>query len=307
METKIHFTEWPNINAITRGVMSSAEENVDLFNKALQEREAKYPDYVPSDKAKEVAKELEEKGHAKIENFIDTDLIDSLNERVTEILENPDNEYNQAKVSESSAKNEKLYLQCFQPLVCAKEVRDIAFNDLIVDIAGAYIDCMPALGTCNLRRSYVNNMNEGGTQIYHVDPNSPRFLKFFVYLNDVDENGGPFCYVEGSHRKKFILQQGEQGIHFNAQYSWPTQIIEDIYGKDNVKYLTAKKGDLLIADTNGWHRGIKPINAERTMLTLNYVCHYEEHRESSSFHLEQSAYDNLPEDKKAVCDLLTLV
>jgi hypothetical protein len=58
------------------------------------------------------------------------------------------------------------------------------------------MDCQPAFGTCNLRKSFVNNMSEGGNQIYHVDPNSPRFLKFFVYLDDVDENGGPFIKIE---------------------------------------------------------------------------------------------------------------
>ena len=29
------------------------------------------------------------------------------------------------------------------------------------------------------------------------------FIKAFIYLNDVDEAGGPFTYVEGSHKTKF--------------------------------------------------------------------------------------------------------
>jgi hypothetical protein len=57
------------------------------------------------------------------------------------------------------------------------------------------------------------------------------YLKFFIYLDDVDENGGPFCYVEGSHTKKFEIDKR----NWNEQYSWSTDSIEEIYGKDKVK------------------------------------------------------------------------
>ena len=70
--------------------------------------------------------------------------------------------------------------------------------------------------------------------------------------------------------------------------------------------LTAKKGDLLIADTNGWHRGTKPINKERTMLTLNYVCHLEEFRDSR-FSFSQNDFNNLNDKYKPLCDFLELI
>ena len=212
----------------------------------------------------------------------------------------PDNQNN---ISENIARNEKLYIQCLQPLISAPEIHPFVFNDLIIDIAGAYMDCYPAFGTCNLRRSFVNNMKEGGNQIYHVDPNSPRFLKFFIYLDDVDENGGPFCYVEGSHTKKFELN----GRNWNEQYSWDTNSINQIYGEDKVKYLTAKKGDLLMADTNGWHRGTKPLNKDRTMLTLDYVCHVEFFEEDSKFKMKKEDYNKLENKYKPLCDLLIQV
>lgn len=300
---KIEYVEYPNVNSFTRGVMSSVEQNLELFNKAFEERKSKYSDYKPSEQGQSIAKEIEEKGHAKIEQFISHDLLDSLNERVTEILEDKNSPYNQSHIQESTGSKSSMYLQCKGPLMVSPMVRELAFNDLIADIAGAYIGCKPAIGTCNLRRSYVNDLREGGTQIYHVDPNSPKFLKFFVYLDDVDEDGGPFCYVEGSHRKKFLYD----GQHFNIQYSWPKQAIEQIYGQDKVKLLTAKKGDLLVADTNGWHRGTKPKNKNRTMLTLDYVCHYEEHRKSSAFELPKNAFEELNQSQKDMCDFLKLV
>jgi hypothetical protein len=239
----------------------------------------------------------------KIENFLNIDQIDAINKRVDEILENANHPYNQNKISENEAQHTKPFIQCLQPLVSAPEIHPFVFNDLIIDIAGAYMDCYPAFGTCNLRRSYVNDLPETGTQTYHVDPNSPRFLKFFIYLNDVDEDGGPFCYIEGTHQRKFWLN----GQSFNQTYNWPTDIINQIHeGQHEVKYLTAKKGDLLMADTNGWHRGTKPFSQNRTMLTLDYVCHVEEWRDSR-FDFKQSDFNKLDDKYKPLCDFLKLV
>jgi ectoine hydroxylase-related dioxygenase (phytanoyl-CoA dioxygenase family) len=184
-----------------------------------------------------------------------------------------------------------------------EEIHELVFNDFIIDIAGAYLDCFPAFGTCNLRKSFVNDLPEEGTQLYHVDPNSPRFLKFFVYLNDVDIDGGPFCYVKGSHTKKFEIN----GMNWNKQYRWPTEPINQIYGEENVKYLTAKKGDLLVADTNGWHRGTKPISNDRTMLTLDYVCHDEDFDSSRRFQFSKDEYNKLSDRHKQLCDFLKIV
>ena len=298
MNNNLEWVHWPDPKAVTKGYT-----NLSKYSEAYVKRQEQYPNYKPSNEALDIALKIEEKGYHKIEGFLDTNQVDSINKKVDEILSDGNHPDNQGKISQQDARDNKLYIQCLQPLISAPEIHPFVFNDLIIDIAGAYMDCQPAFGTCNLRRSFVNNMAEGGNQIYHVDPNSPRFLKFFVYLDDVDENGGPFCYVEGSHTKKFELN----GHNWNKQYSWDTNSINQIYGEDKVKYLTAKKGDLLMADTNGWHRGTKPLNKDRTMLTLDYVCHVEFFEETSKFKLKKEDYDKLEDKYKPLCDLLIQV
>jgi len=295
MENNTEWIYWPNPKAVTKGMT-----NLSQFSNAYQKRKKQYPDYKPSNEALNIALKIEEKGYHKIENFLNTDQIDLISKKVDEILSDGNHPNNQGKISQQDARDNKLYIQCLQPLICAPEIHPFVFNDLIIDIAGAYMDCQPAFGTCNLRRSFVNNMKEGGNQIYHVDPNSPRFLKFFIYLDDVDENGGPFCYVEGSHTKKFE----RNGVNWNNLYSYKTDTINQIYGEDKVKYLTAKKGDLLVADTNGWHRGTKPLNKDRTMLTLDYVCHVEFFEETSKMKIKEEVYNKLENKHKSLCDLL---
>lgn len=292
------WVHWPDERAVTKGM-----ENLSKFSDSYSIRKEKYSDYTPSEDSLKIAYEIEENGYARIESFIDLDVIDSINKKTEEILSDGLNPYNQNKISQSDARNSQLYIQVLQPLVSVPEIHKLVFDDRIIDIAGAYMDCYPAFGTCNLRKSFVNSMGEGGSQIYHVDPNSPRFLKFFIYMDDVDMDGGPFSYVEGSHTKKFELN----GMNWNKQYSWSTEQINKIYGENSVRFLTAKKGDLLVADTNGWHRGIKPKSKERTMLTLDYVCHVEFFEEKSKFEFRKEDYDLLSDRHKQLCDLLKLV
>ena len=57
------------------------------------------------------------------------------------------------------------------------------------------------LTSINLRKSFINNLQDAETNIYHKDENSFNLLKVFIYLNDVDENAGPFMFVK-KHIKK---------------------------------------------------------------------------------------------------------
>ena len=297
MKQNLEWVHWPDSQAVTGGY-----ENLSRYSQAYVERKQQYPDYVPSEQSIQIAREIEQNGYAKIENFLDISQIDLINARVESILNDATHPANQSKISQTDARKSQLYIQILQPFLNTPEILPFVFNDLIVDIAGAYLDCMPALCTCNLRKSFITNLPEGGTQIYHADPNSPRFLKFFIYLDDVDTEGGPFSYVEGSHQKKFILN----GQNWNSQYNWDLPVINGIYGEDKVKLLTANKGDLLVADTNGWHRGTKPTKSERTMLTIDYTCHPEFFKDSG-FEFSQEEFSKLNSKHKPLCDYLKLI
>ena len=79
--------------------------------------------------------------------------------------------------------------------------------------------------------------------------------------------------------------------------------MQDIYGKDSVRYLTAKVGDLIVATTTCFHRGTKPEKADRTMLTLNYVMHPEEFK-PPSYKIKKEDIEKLSNIKKPLVDYL---
>ena len=186
-----------------------------------------------------------------------------------------------------------------EPLFACPGTIPVAFDDVLFDIAARYLDCVPAIGGCNLRKSFVNDIAEFDTLHFHADPNSPKFLKYFFYLNDVDINGGPFCYVRGSHHQKF------RG--WRSKYRWTHEEIAGIYGEERIVYLTANRGDMVIADTNGFHRGTKVRSADRLMLTIDYVIHTEFDGAQAPFKIGSRDYAALSAKRKAAADLLEVV
>lgn len=190
------------------------------------------------------------------------------------------------------------YLSVDEPFVACPAAVELAFTPLLLRIAGAYLGCPPAVGGVNLRRSFVNDLTEFDTLFFHSDPNSPRFLKFFFYLNDVDEGGGPFAYIPGTHRQKF------RG--WRRKYRWTPEEIETIY-PGRVRLATARVGDLVIADTTGFHRGTKVVTRDRTMLTVNMVVHREFHGRQVGFKLPRAATTGFTPAQQAGTDFLDLV
>jgi ectoine hydroxylase-related dioxygenase (phytanoyl-CoA dioxygenase family) len=311
---EINWVYWPDPRSVTRKNNAQIvypeygqDANLIAYSRAYEKRKLKYPNFSPSNEATQIAMEIEEKGYTIIENYFPIELIETISQKTKDILDNPLHPSNKSKKNLEESRKTELYTQVEQPLLSVDEFKKFAFDDFIIDVAGAYLDCFPAFNGCNLRTSYVNNLPEGGNQRYHVDPNSPRYLKAFIYLNDVDKEGGPFSCIEGSHTKKFeIIRDGFSPYNWNEQYVWDEKFLHQIYGEENVKYLTAKKGDLIFCDTNAWHRGFKPIKSERTMITLDYICHIPSHSAESYMAIRKSDYEKIDHKYKDLCDLLRI-
>lgn len=196
-------------------------------------------------------------------------------------------------------RHETNHVSVRDPLVHCSATVPIAFSERLIAIAGAYMGCTPAIGNLNLRTSFVNDLPDFDTQYFHSDPNSPRFLKAFFYLNDVDEDGGPFCYVRGSHREKFP--------GWRRKYRWTEDEIAAVYGRGRIELLVGKVGDVIIADTTGFHRGTKARARDRSMLTVDYVIHPEFSGRAPRGRISQSTHDMLDPLQLAVADLLEVV
>jgi hypothetical protein len=92
-------------------------------------------------------------------------------------------------------------------------------------------------------------------QTFHRDGSfAYMLLRSFVYLNDIDEESGPFTYYAGTHSKS---------DHARAAFA-------DIAAGATPMPVTGPKGTVVLADTRGFHRG----GLCRTKGRLLYTCLY---------------------------------
>jgi hypothetical protein len=108
------------------------------------------------------------------------------------------------------------------------------------------------------------------SQNFHRDPGVNKCIKIFIYLNDVEEGGGPFTYIKGSHRlgrywnifkQRFYGLGGCYPDIDNLETKIDSKDIFEIYGKS---------GSVIIADTTGIHRGGNSYLNTREMTTSLY-------------------------------------
>jgi Phytanoyl-CoA dioxygenase (PhyH) len=105
--------------------------------------------------------------------------------------------------------------------------------------------------------------SSAAAQLFHTDRDRLSFLKFFVYLTDVDENHGPHVYVRGSHR--------HLPPRLRADRRYEDRKVLEVYGPDALVSITGPKGTVFVADTSGLHKGLPPQQGHRLVFQLEYA------------------------------------
>jgi Phytanoyl-CoA dioxygenase (PhyH) len=99
-------------------------------------------------------------------------------------------------------------------------------------------------------------------QLWHRDLDRLRDVKIFFYATDVNDENGPFEFVEGSHLPSlsaFSMNQGRYDEKW-VQSRYPRRPIS----------MTGKAGTTFIVDTNGIHRGRPVEHGLRCILELYF-------------------------------------
>lgn len=107
------------------------------------------------------------------------------------------------------------------------------------------------------------------SQRWHRDPEDIKMLKMFIYLNDVDEEAGPFIYIPksnlGNKWNKIFPQHPPIG------YYPPEGELEKIIQQGEIKKCVGRAGSIIFGDTAGLHKGGYATKKERVMLTIGYA------------------------------------
>jgi hypothetical protein len=103
------------------------------------------------------------------------------------------------------------------------------------------------------------------TQWFHYDTGHPHFIKFFVYLTDVDSDNGPHCVVPASHRPDIAGWK----LRFRTVRIGDEQIERAYPGM--TRELVGHRGIVIAEDTRAFHKGKQPTRGCRFILELYFV------------------------------------
>jgi|GEM_PF-2189913 len=137
-------------------------------------------------------------------------------------------------------------------------------------------------------------INEGivNTRTYHIDNTQPVVYKAFLYLSDVPTtNYGAYSFIKGSHRFSGYTYWNLLKNIFSSKNK-TTDMLS--YNSDNVMHCTGQKGDLILSNQNGIHRGMpQDADKKRVALIFSFLV------KSKLSYIHSSAREHIAKSKRA--------
>lgn len=213
-------------------------------------------------KINNIVQNLNNQGVSIILNTLDKkkckNIIDNLNNkkfinRSTNIIKNID-------LNDSNNRN-IWWLHDYNDLLKIDIVQHIITSEYILKIAENYLNCNPILHNVLFWASYPGDTDT--TQKFHQDYDDIKFLKVFIYLNDVNKQNGPHVYVKNSINNIHLIKN--ENSRLSERYE--DNVIYEKYG-NNVINITGNTGTIIFEDTHGLHKGTNVKDGKRFVLQL---------------------------------------
>jgi hypothetical protein len=127
-------------------------------------------------------------------------------------------------------------------------------------LSASYFGCKCVIDSVDIWWSFPSDGDPFQAENFHRDRDSSEFLKWFVYLTDVNEFSGPHELALGS------LNSGK----YTKGYRYKDY---QIYDHFKTKKFFGIKGTNFIENTYSLHRGYKPKKGERLLFQVRYSIH----------------------------------
>ncbi len=200
-----------------------------------------------------IDKSLKDNGYFIVDNFLSDEDCNNLFKFLleTELIAKTNGKIIDNKTFFDSKNPKAVFYEMSKEKIFNSEIsQKLVFNKFIYKISENYFGSMPLFDHMSLAISAKSQLPDSyAAQLFHFDLERPKWLKFFIYLNDVDDNNGPHFFVPKSHKNLGIVKE----IRSKGYSRIEDQIVEKYYPE--IKKITGKKGTLLIEDTRGLHKG----------------------------------------------------
>jgi hypothetical protein len=219
-----------------------------------------------SDDIKNQIIEWKENGYLVLKNFFSSEVIDSINKEIENLLATHQVEFTLGnKVMFANKKSELI-----QGIANQKSITDILSFILGQEVI--------PFQTINF---ITGSQQQAHSDSIHMTTYPLGYLiAIWIALEDIDETNGPLSYYPGSHKLPYVLNYDyERGgnpftVGADSNYLKYEEKIGEIVNTTHLpkKIFTAKKGDVLVWHANLIHGGEKITNANTTRKSM--VVHY---------------------------------
>ncbi len=153
------------------------------------------------------------------------------------------------------------------------QILKIGLKEEFLYIASLYLGIYPFLGRFYAWYDFPTNENTVSSQCWHKDGDDRKFLKIFIYLNEVKNDNGPFCFIQNTHsqnKKNFLSESGKKTTKY-SKFNILTDIdVKKKFSSEKIKECFGDFGTTIFADTSGYHKGKSLENRNRIMLVFEY-------------------------------------
>ncbi|BAZ18058.1 hypothetical protein NIES4071_99400 [Calothrix sp. NIES-4071] len=176
--------------------------------------------------------------------------------------------YHQKEQAQAQSKKQFIVGSYFNTASDCPAINKMQSDPILLEIATQYLEREPVHQGSLLwwsfpgERTYQQLSSNG--QLFHYDLDDYRFLKFFFYLTDVDEQSGPHICVRGSHKQKKLS-------HLILRKRETDEDIIKYYGLESLVTICGKAGFGFVEDGFCFHKGVPPINKNRLILQLEFA------------------------------------
>ncbi len=165
----------------------------------------------------------------------------------------------------SSEKNEFVVHATSQQIMEHPEIFLWGVEQRLLNIVENYLGLPVAYQGVFFRRDIANEVAIQ-SRLWHVDLEDKKVLKIIVYLNDVNDDGGPFQYIPQSLTSTVV-----RSLKYRPRYI-TEEIMQQALSPSHWKSCTGISGTVIFAGTAGiFHRGKIPLADDRFAVFFDYT------------------------------------
>lgn len=217
--------------------------------------------------SKDILNQLENNGissNLKIKKKMIKQILDEINNKKNLVFKNKMNK-NLSELIRECKKNKIPRAVIPINLKKNKKILELITNNFFKDISKNYLNTSKIIINCSLflslpKENISSEEITSSAQAFHFDNDFSKFLKLYIYLNDVNLKNGPHIYVKKTHKtklKKHTIQKSFSDKQIFKSYN-------------SFKTVVGKKGSLFFEDSFGFHKAVTPIKNYRVILNIHY-------------------------------------